>query len=236
LNIADFIQLADEEPSLRFLVIGGHAVAAHGFARTTLDVDFLAMRSERATWVARAAGAGLSHFSRSSSFDQFNQNEGGAGLDLMYVEDPTFEGMWTLGRDVRFGPRSARIPCIDHLIALKLHNLKQTPPHRGTKDVEDVEMLVRQNGLDLREPRFEPLFAKLAHGRSTPPAAECSKPAHPAEVHLVFPVDPDFRSLPPKVSMDRYLEFNRQIREWFPGSIPTEEERLARKVDVEFVL
>src|SRR5688572_4279411 len=45
LDIEGFIKLAQTEPSLRFLVIGGYAVSAHGFSRMTDDIDFLVNRS-----------------------------------------------------------------------------------------------------------------------------------------------------------------------------------------------
>jgi hypothetical protein len=36
--------------------------------------------------------------------------------------------------------------------------------------------------------------------------------------------------------MDEYLARNKQLREMFPEGVPTEEDRLRTKVDVEFVL
>ena len=39
----DFTKFADEAArrGLRFLLIGGYAVSAHGYSRKTFDVDFL---------------------------------------------------------------------------------------------------------------------------------------------------------------------------------------------------
>ena len=52
---------------------------------------------------------------------------------------------------------------------------------------------------------------------------------------LEFP-DDSFRALPPLVSMDRMVELSREMRAMFPEGVPTEAERLARKVDAEFAL
>jgi hypothetical protein len=81
-------------------------------------------------------------------------------LDLMFVDDPTFDRMWQASEESDFGGSPAHIPCLDHLLALKLHALKQSLPHRTSKDAEDVEILARRNGLKLSDPHYEQLFLK----------------------------------------------------------------------------
>lgn len=160
MEIAEFIQLAGAEPPLQFLIIGGYAVAAHGHTRATFDVDFLVRRAEREEWRSRAAAAGLKLFGESNAFAQFIQPQGGDGLDLMFVDDSTFDRMWQSSDERDFGGSSARVPCLDHLLALKLHALKQALPHRSFRDAEDVETLARRNGLNLGDPRYKELFLK----------------------------------------------------------------------------
>jgi hypothetical protein len=94
MDVGDFIRLGREEPPLPSLVIGGYAVAAHGHTRTTFDVDLLVRRAQRDAWFARLAAAGLSVFGETLAFAQFSQPAGGEGLDLMFVDDPTFDRMW----------------------------------------------------------------------------------------------------------------------------------------------
>jgi hypothetical protein len=53
---------------------------------------------------------------------------------------------------------------------------------------------------------------------------------------LEFPVEPEFRSLPPLVSMKVMIERIDEMRRSFPKGVPSEEERLAAKVSEEFVL
>lgn len=160
MELSDFIRVAQAEPPLMFLLIGGYAVAAHGHARATFDVDFLVRRSKRETWFARLAAAGLSRCGETQAFAQFTHPAGGEGLDLMFVDDMTFDRMQQASEERDFGDIRARVPCLDHLLALKLHVLKQALPHRTSKDADDVEMLVRRNGLDLQDPRYEQLFVK----------------------------------------------------------------------------
>jgi len=159
-NLEDFIKAGRRSPELRFLVIGGYAVGAHGHVRATFDVDFLVRRVDRDVWNERLTSLGLSAFQETRAFAQFTQSEGGDGLDLMFVDESTFERMWDASIEQAFGDVQSRIPCLDHLLTLKLHALKQSLTHRTSKDAEDIEMLVRRNGLDLREPRYERLFLK----------------------------------------------------------------------------
>ena len=162
MELADFIRVGGQEPALRFLIIGGYAVAAHGYARVTFDVDLLVRRADRDAWFTRVTAHGLTLFRQTGAFAQFSPPAGseGEGLDLMFVDDSTFERMWQASEVRDFGENRARVPCLDHLLALKLHALKQGLLHRTTKDAEDVEMLVRRHGIDLRQPRYEELFVK----------------------------------------------------------------------------
>lgn len=160
MELPDFIQLATREPALRFLIIGGYAVGAHGHTRATFDVDFLVRRAERTAWLERITGAGLKLFGETRAFAQFTQVPDGDELDLMFVEDETFDQFWPVSEERDFGGTRARVPSLDHLLALKLHVLKQALPHRTAKDAEDVEMLIRRNKIDLLQPRYEQLFLK----------------------------------------------------------------------------
>jgi hypothetical protein len=95
-----------------------------------------------------------------SAVAQCSQPQGGDGLDVMFVDETTFDLMWRESEARDFAGRMARIPCLDHLLALKLHALKQSLPHRTSRDAEDVEVLARRNQLDLTDPRYEQLFLK----------------------------------------------------------------------------
>jgi hypothetical protein len=116
-------------------------------------VDFLVRRLDREAWFARLLGAGLKLFGETRAFAQFSQHGRRTGSDV--------RGRADLRPDVA-GVRGARLrrmqgagSCLDHLLALKVHTLKQALPHRTSKDAEDVEMLTRRNRLDLRDPHYE---------------------------------------------------------------------------------
>jgi len=226
MDLIDFIRLGNETPTLRFLIIGGYAVAAHGHTRATFDVDFLVRRNDHDTWFQRITTAGLKLFGETNVFAQFSQERGGDGLDLMFVDEPTFEQMWQASEERDFAGSRARIPCLDHLLALKLHALKQARPHRTSKDAEDVEILIRRNALDLSEPRYEQL--KLSSG-------SCEiRDAPSLDLHL--PDGEGFSPLPPHVSLGQMIRRSHQLREWFPGGLRSPQERWLAKTTHEFQL
>ena len=158
MKLPDFIRLAGDEPTLGYLLIGGFAVGVHGYTRPTFDVDFLVRRSDLAAWKTKLLGAGLSLFAERSAFAQFSQSENQDGLDLMLVEDRTFERMDATAINADFDGMMSRVVSLDNLLVLKLHVLHQALPHRTGKDAEDVEELLRRNHVPLESDHYRNLF------------------------------------------------------------------------------
>ena len=76
--------LASQEPPLPYLVIGGYAVVAHGYSRTTIDIDLLVRRTDKLTWHDRCLKMGLRCIGQSHAFAQYDGAD--KRLDLMFVE------------------------------------------------------------------------------------------------------------------------------------------------------
>lgn len=53
---------------------------------------------------------------------------------------------------------------------------------------------------------------------------------------LNFPEGQRFRALPPRLSLAELIRRNRQLRLWFPASLPRPEERWRAKTTMEFRL
>ena len=83
----------------------------------------------------------------------------------MLANEPTFASLWEAAGEVRLEGRSFRVVSIEHLLAMKLHVLKQGKLHRFLKDFQDVVDLARVNNLDLRSEKFRGLFAKYGNMR-----------------------------------------------------------------------
>jgi hypothetical protein len=121
-------------------------------------VDFLVRRSALEPWKTKLTGAGLSLFAERSAFAQFSQGEGQDGLDLMLVDDHTFDLMAATAVTANFDGMESRVVSLDNLLILKLHVLQQALPHRTGKDAGDVEELLRRNRVALESDHYRNLF------------------------------------------------------------------------------
>jgi predicted nucleotidyltransferase len=81
----------------------------------------------------------------------------------MLVNEATFDRMLTSSQEINFGAVAVRIPSLQHLIALKLHVLKQGLEHRMLGDLDDVVQLVLANRIDLDQQEWKETFEKYGH-------------------------------------------------------------------------
>jgi hypothetical protein len=157
------IHEAAAKRGLRVIVIGGLAVNHYGYMRDTGDLDFLVNRDDRAAWMELLKGLGYASFHDGGSFVQFDPPAQNAWpVDLMLVQEKTFAPMFDASQAADLFGTQARVPSLEHLLALKLHALKHTRMSRFLKDFLDVENLIRVNRLDIRAANLRELFDK--HG------------------------------------------------------------------------
>jgi hypothetical protein len=160
MNTPEIIAVCAERTQKPFLMIGGHAVIAHGHPRTTVDLDLLVCRTERQNWAEVLAAIGYEAEHVHENFEQYRSIKGDIDLDLMFVNEATFEGMLNGSQEFNFGHVPVRIPSLQHLIALKLHVLKQGLEHRMQGDLDDVIQLVLANRVDLDQPEWNHVFER----------------------------------------------------------------------------
>lgn len=146
---------------LRFLVIGGHAVNAHGYSRFTKDLDLLVRRTDSAAWESLLRAHGFTRFREEQAFLQFNQPPTFPWpLDLMLVNEDTFEKIWGSSQERVWTGSIARFPSLDDLFALKFHVLRYGSEKRGFKDFLDVLSLAEENSVNVRSDKFRTLCEK----------------------------------------------------------------------------
>lgn len=132
------LQRAGESKQL-FLVIGGQAINAHGFARQTGDLDILAPQDSWDWWKDILHSLKYQEFQKTEVFARFKPSQIAAWpIDLMLVAPNTFNQMYQEGSEVLFGQAKVKIPSIRHMISLKLHAMKQRLEHRESKDLLDI--------------------------------------------------------------------------------------------------
>ena len=149
-----------QERNLPFLLIGGHAVNLFGYSRDTHDIDLLIRRSELPQWREIVLESGYEIYREEHAFVQLTPAKPPAAwpLDFMLVNDGTFEKLYAASIERLENGVPFRVPAVEHLIALKLHVLKQDLRHRTIKDFQDVQGLVEHNKVDLNAPLIKGIF------------------------------------------------------------------------------
>ena len=149
------------ERGLAFLLIGGHAVIAHGHPRNTFDLDLVVPRSAVEEWRLFVLAHGYTIHREGPTFVQFNPPDSlTLPLDLMVVGEETFRQFEAAAVDAPVSTAGMRMVCLKHLLALKAHAIRHGHSGRVEKDVDDVIDLVRINRVNVTEPEWRELFAK----------------------------------------------------------------------------
>jgi len=169
-NTPDIFQIcvdAAAEAGREFLLIGGHAVNAHGFIRTTTDFDFLVAGRDLRFWSDTLKGAGYQLVAQERQIDAFAQFQPrdkatGFRVDLMLVNEPTFAKLLAGSEWKEIGHRRVRVIGVLHLIALKLHALQSSHRVEAGVDYLDIVQLVRLKRIDISSPEFQEIVNRYA--------------------------------------------------------------------------
>jgi hypothetical protein len=146
---------------LPVLLIGGHAVIAHGHPRNTFDIDFVIEVKDQPAWRGVLESLGYTLLAETPTFFQMQpSDERTLPVDVMMVNESTFAKMLALAKECSALPPNARVVSLEHLLALKCHAIKHGHPGRVEKDVDDVLGLVRANQLDVTSTDWRGIFLK----------------------------------------------------------------------------
>ena len=150
----EIIRSESEDAGLRWLVIGGVALAAHGVTRATLDLDLLVDGDRQESWIALVEGLGYDTRHRSAGYSTHDHPESRRGrLDIVYVRGESRKRLFNAAESKR-GPGGIEIavPKPEHLIALKAMAIRNDPD-RALQDLADIRALVRRHGIEQGEVR-----------------------------------------------------------------------------------
>ncbi len=146
---------------LGFLIIGAHAINQYGYSRDTSDLDLMIRRTDRESWIALFSSLNYRLFSEKPGFLQLEApKEFVWPVDLMFVNDTTWEKMSAASVSVEIGNATCRVPKLLHLIALKVHALKNGHTARFLKDLQDVEGLILVNKLEVASSEVKEIFQR----------------------------------------------------------------------------
>jgi hypothetical protein len=163
--VSDLKKIAERaaEQKLPFLVIGGHAVVAHGYPRKTFDLDIVIPKNDSGKWKAMVCALGYIFRREGPAFLQFDHaNLKELPLDIMLVTDEVFTKFTAEAVPSPSDGGGPRVIALLHLIALKCHAIKYGHERRIVKDADDVIRLIEANRLDPEKPEIRAVFLK--HG------------------------------------------------------------------------
>lgn len=148
-----------------FLVIGGYAVMAHGYVRTTDDLDLIVQRGQRTDLGQMLQDLGMTVKNDAATFLQFDpSDESEMKVDLMFVTEDVFSQMERSSVAAKVEGVPVRVVSLLHLIALKCHALSHSKSIRRLKDMDDLMQLILIHKLDLNEPELRATMLK--HGNA----------------------------------------------------------------------
>jgi predicted nucleotidyltransferase len=133
------------EGGIECLLVGGFALPVFGVVRQTVDVDCLIAEGALSRFSDVLTREGYAEIERTPNFVRYRHGSGHLmDVDALLVDLDTFDGMRKESVSGQVGPLSARVPSLRHLIALKLHAIKNNPK-REPRDVSDIVDLLRAN-------------------------------------------------------------------------------------------
>lgn len=148
----------------QFIVIGGHAINAHGISRTTGDLDLMVQALDRDFWRSLLLGLKYTIRQETDAFILANPPVIEAWpVDLVLVNEDTFSKALTESMLFNHGGTTAPTASVQHLVAMKLHALRSGQPQRDAKDFGDLVNLIRIGQFDLKSEEFRQLCLKYGN-------------------------------------------------------------------------
>jgi hypothetical protein len=157
MDAARLLSLVDEacqEAGTRWAVIGGIAMNAYGYARTTADFDIAAEETFRRAFLAVLLRKGFEAVHDVEAFTNLLHPEPALGrLDVMWLDGTTAERVFARSRGLP-GPGTAGVPvpAPEHLVAMKVRSI-QSRPTRVFHDGADLQHLLSLAEIDHDEVR-----------------------------------------------------------------------------------
>lgn len=159
-TVFDLVHDVFRRSGAKFILIGGFAVNYYKVTRQTLDIDFLCTKEHFNKIKGSLEAEGYKTYREEANFIQLeNDKPGLMAIDFMFVDFNTFDKIKTAGKEIKIAGQDFIIPSLFHLIALKLHSIKNNQKRELT-DFPDIARLIVNNSIDVREPDFRSLCLK----------------------------------------------------------------------------
>ncbi len=153
---------ACKETKVSVVLIGGQALASRGYQRLTLDVDFMVTEEDYEKLKPAISSRGYSEVVRTNVAAKWQAGSPDLiDIDFMFVDPETFKAIKKDSTMEDYQEGKFLVPKAEHLIALKLHAIKQQPQKRELKDLNDVIQLIKANNIDIKSKAFQSICRRF---------------------------------------------------------------------------
>ena len=143
------------------VLIGGFAVNYYKVTRQTADIDFLITESDFKKISNLLEKEGYKEEYKQKAFTRLTTNSDYLlDLDFIFVDRETLSKIINKGSEIKIAEQKFIVPSLNHLIALKLHSIKNNPKLRMSKDLPDIIELIKINKVDAKNKDFKDLCIK----------------------------------------------------------------------------
>ena len=151
---------ASKKSTVPCVLIGGFAINFYKVTRNTLDVDFLITKGDFGKIEDALIKAGYAEYFATDVAIRMSSNKDALDIDFMIVDEDTRSKIVKEGKEVEVVGETLIIPSVNHLIALKLHAIKNNSNRRLWKDLPDIIDLISENKIDSKSNNFKNLCLK----------------------------------------------------------------------------
>jgi hypothetical protein len=132
----------------RWALAGALAIRAHGLDRRTQDLDVVTEAVAQPAAISFLESIGYQTLYKSAGFSNHEHPDPIFGrVDLIYVDSTTAERLFEAARSVSWLGRQVLVPSAEHLIAMKVHAMKNDPA-RTFREMADIQFLLTVPGVD----------------------------------------------------------------------------------------
>lgn len=150
-----------KKAKINCILIGGFAVNYYKVTRQTVDIDFLCTKEDFTKIKDALEEEGYKEIRSEDNFVQLESIKPTLmDIDFMFVDQNTFDKINGSGNKINIAGLAFKIPSLLHLIALKLHSIKNNPKREIT-DFPDIVRLISYNNIDVYNSDFRALCLRF---------------------------------------------------------------------------
>lgn len=149
------------ERKISYVLIGGFAVNYYKVTRQTADVDFLISKEDFDKIISLLEKEGFKQDYTQEVFARLTAEKSYLmDIDFMFVDKETLDKIIKQAKEISIAGQKFLVPCLNHLIALKLHAIKYNPGIREYRDLADIIELIKVNKINIKDAKFKNLCLK----------------------------------------------------------------------------